>query len=332
MIWFVVVILVAVIVIALVVVTAVIIFGTSGQGLTPGPAPKNVYVSNQTANNVTIYAVVSGGEIATSPTATVSGRGMDSPIDVDVDPANRIYVLNRSVLAGPSISWFDGDTSSGYHVSGTIIGDQTKLDTPEGLAWFSRTGGVLISSHDPGGSAIFEFPVTSGNTAPDGSFNSPGFRVPWKICVDESLRVYIADPEASTIFAFQYAGQWNAQPLFAIVGPHTQLVRPVSVAVDSNGIVYVLNAGLAYDYPPSITGYSPGGASGQVDLAPNWIIGGPGSKFTGGQKLTVDTSGNLYLLQNDTIVVFTAGAPPQRTQVVGGPNAGLSGASGIAVI
>jgi len=130
------------------------------------------------------------------------------------------------------------------------------------------------------------------------------------------------------VSAFATNGGGNVVPVKTIGGSQTQLSYPQSMAFDSAGNLYVVNAGFdpsSSGTPnPSITVYARG-SSGNV--APIRVIAGPNTGFTGASGLgglAIDASGRLYVPEHngsDTCTPYGCTIDVGDTIAIFAPNA-----------
>jgi hypothetical protein len=124
----------------------------------------------------------------------------------------------------------------------------------------------------------------------------------------------------------------NATPLAVISGPNTNLANPSAVALDQSGDIYVTNqgpekctryCGCYTAGPGSVTVYSP---DSNGDVKPIATVSGPNTGLGLPYAITLDSNGNIYLLNDGgfsghfaCIVPSADGGTPAKTGVpVGG--------------
>lgn len=97
-------------------------------------ASGSMYVANESGNSVTVYAAPYNGN--TAPIRTISGpaTGLNSPDGVAIDSAGKLYVTNYPAGPGSSIVVFGPGASGNATPIATIIGANTTLAGPSGIA------------------------------------------------------------------------------------------------------------------------------------------------------------------------------------------------------
>ena len=83
---------------------------------------------------------------------------------------------------------------------------------------------------------------------------------------------------------FPIGGNGNVAPSASIIGANTLLVDPDAIAVDSNGLVYVINDGASNIMIFNATG----------NVAPSAQITGAATGLGPSEGVGVDAAGNIY--------------------------------------
>jgi hypothetical protein len=171
---------------------------------------------------------------------------------------------------------------------------------------------VLNSDH-----AVTMYPAeSSGDVRPSATIkiDRGGYNVPAGIAIGPGDKLYVVNllkqcPGQSCfetgpgdVAVYPADSDGNANPSAVIRGPRTQLAFPSAIAVDHSGDIYVANGGPGKCAPPcgcfptgpgSVTVYAPGSKG---DVKPITTIGGPNTALVRPYGLTLDSNGNLYVL------------------------------------
>ena len=184
---------------------------------------------------------------------------------------------------------------------------------------------VMIFPPSAVGSATPSRTITGSNTTLEN---------PVAIALDEAENIYVAQAEDDfqyyPVVEFAAGAQGNVAPIRSFpvgIGLNTSIAAVESIAVDSKGYLYVVRGqlpaqgALVWD----IAVFSP---SQNGNVAPVRTIAGPLTGLTGGAKIILDSSDNIYasLFGSDgyahSVVEFAAGASgnvaPIRTLNGGG--------------
>jgi sugar lactone lactonase YvrE len=321
-------------------------------------ATDNVYVSDTW--NHTIRKLAPDGTVTTvagvagSP-GTADGTGsaarFDFPGPLAFDAAGNLYVPDgttntiRKITAGGVVTTFAG--LPGYEKGG--VGDG-----PAAEALFTRPAGVAV---DPSGNVyvadtvnetvrkimpngvvttLAGLPRTYGSA--DGAGSAARFYLPQGIAVDPAGNVFVADTDNATIRKITPAGTVTTLAGTAGnagyadgSGPSARFNRPVALAVDPAGNLYV--ADLHNDAIRKVT----------PDGVVTTFLGGPNSHMAYAQPsgVAVDKTGNVYLASN--MVVFKVTPDGIATRLAGsthgwsptvdgtGPKAYFNAIGGLAV-
>jgi serine/threonine protein kinase, bacterial len=170
-----------------------------------------------------------------------------------------------------------------------------------------------------------------------------GLNVPDGIALDASARIYVANlgpPPSITVYAPAPAGVMNAAPIATIAGAATRLVRPLGVAVDSAGRIYVANNGGGNPSAVLVFAANPTGTLNEAPVATIQNASSNGSPPVPGlndpQGIALDAGGRIYVADGGGFVaVFAANptgvvtSPP--IAVIAGSNTGLAQPRGVAV-
>ncbi|HXB61528.1 MAG TPA: NHL repeat-containing protein [Acidobacteriaceae bacterium] len=251
-----------------------------------------------------------------------------------------VYVAGN-VSAGAFASQFALPTSVGVNVAPTtdIIGTATTLSDAHRIA-FDASGNMYVTDHDSNKVDIFAAGAT-GNVAPTSSISggNTGLSSPSGIALDSTGKIYVVNQfnnVSVTVYAAGATG--NATPVATISGGSTGLVEPNGIALDSTGKIYVCDE--RNSSTASVTVYA-ANPVGNITSAPLATIMGANTGLNSSHDLTLDSSGNIYVVNGDdfggagasTVDVFAAGATGNVAPiaVISGSNTAFSDPNGISV-
>ncbi len=200
--------------------------------------PEGKRVSIVTINEDYVSKFGSGG--------TGDGQ-MTWPTSIALDKDENVYVSDES-LQRISIFSKDGEFLSKWGEAGH---DDGQLNGPSGLAFDSQDNLFIVDSAN---NRVQKFSKDGNFLAKWGQFGSGEgeFNLPWGIDIDKEDNVYIADwrnnrvqkfaPDGQYLMTIGTPGKWtprrpNHQEIYA--APDGELSRPVGVAVDKDGDVWV---------------------------------------------------------------------------------------------
>jgi sugar lactone lactonase YvrE len=275
----------------------------------------NVYVAD--LGNRTIRKVTAGGVVTTlAGTAGMEGgtdgtgaaARFNGPFGVAVDSAGNVYVADvnnhtiRKVTPAGVVTTLAGTAGMAGSVDGT--GADARLGGPTGVAVDSG-GDVYVADQfnstirkvAPAGVVTTLAGAASMSGSTDGTGADARFSRPTGVAVDRAGNVYVADENNQAIR--------NVTPAGVVTTLASLGGFPFGVAVDSAGNVYVavyLGAIIAKVTPSGVittlagSAYMRGYADGTGDAA----------LFEGPRSAAVDSVGNVYVADNETIRKVTA--------------------------
>lgn len=148
--------------------------------------------------------------------------------------------------------------------------------------------------------------------------------------------IYVANdssPSSDGIIAvYPRNATGGAGPYVTIGGAQTGLTKPNAVALDARGKIYVaigdVSSGSGLE--PELSVFA---SSAEGNIPPLRTIAGPKTDLTAPHGIALDTSGDIYALDDNVVTVYSPDAngdvAPLRT--ISGSNTGMTNASGIAV-
>lgn len=285
-----------------------------------------VYVAD-TGNN-TIRSITPAGVVTTiagSATASGSADGtgaaasFSAPTGISVDAAGNLYVTDagsfvvRKIAAGGVVTTIAGSVNAVGSADGT--GSAARFAAPLGLASDSA-GTSYVADRDNFSirrvtasgvvSTLGGAPTVQGSA--DGTGAGATFNVPAGVAVDAALNVYVVDQANSTIRRISVGG-----PVTTIAGSvgtpgsadgsgaAARFATPAGIAIDAAGTLYVADTGnhtirkvTAAGVVTTLAGTA--GVSGAADGT------GAAASFRSPSALTVDASGNVYVVDDNPTV------------------------------
>jgi len=287
----------------------------------------NLYVSD--TNNHTIRKITPSGVVTTiagtagtvgSANGVASAARFNQPWDIDIDAAGNLYVVDK----GNSIIRKLLNGGGTYTVT-TLAGTAGAIGSADGVgsaARFSSPSGISVDS-----SGIVYVSDTSNNTirriTSDGTVTTVAGAVtfslnsPWDIDIDTAGNLYVADRGENTIKKLTKSGGSYVGSILAGTsgtvgfingtGSAARFNAPTGLAVDSSGIIYVLDTN-----NNAIRQI----ASGVVST----IASGTSASFSFPWDIDVDDAGNLYVTDrgNNVIKKFTKSGSTYAMSTIAG--------------
>jgi hypothetical protein len=285
----------------------------------------NVYVAD--SNNSTVRKVTSDGVVRTlagraAGSGSADGIGsaarFDNPRGVAVDGAGNVYVADsdnttiRKVTPGGMVTTLAGRPGSSGSADGT--GSAAQFNWPSGVAvdsggnvYVADTGNNTIRKVTPDGAVTTLAGVAGSLGSADGTGSAGRFDMPFGVAVDSAGNVYVADYGNDTIrkltpggVVTTLAGLAGSSGSADGTGSAAGFYWPRGVAVDSAGNVYVAdtdNYTIRKVTPDGVVTTLAGlaGSSGSADGS------GSAARFYGPSGVAVDSAGNVYVADNNTI-------------------------------
>jgi hypothetical protein len=213
-----------------------------------------LYVTNLGNNTVTVYLPSNPNTIV----QTIS-NGITRPLGIAVDQLGNVYVGNNSAN---TISMYSGSPTSGFTLAATYANDYllNQFLAP-GALMFNAFGGLndLFIGLGPGGSTNTVYVYTAPFTAltyPTGNINNSGCSAgpsgPTGIATKgyggsaASTLIYVTSYYNNSVSAYSlssFSTIGTCPTPVAVSGSGSQISSPEGVAVDTNGNVFVANAG-----------------------------------------------------------------------------------------
>ena len=285
----------------------------------------NIYVVNNSGGpeyigSVTVYSAGSTGDAIPTATITSNLPGLDYASGIALDSIGNIYVANEFNNAGRngSINIYPPGSYAAVAPAATIAGANTGLNTPFGIALDSVSGIAVLN----GNNSVTEYPADSaGDVTPSATIDldADGNFTPVGIAMGPSDELYVVNQRKvcerrfcftirpGKVTVFPAGSDGNARPTITIRGHKTQLAYPSAITVDQTGDIYVANQGPGKCFPGcvclpvgpgSVTVYDPGSKG---NVKPATTISGPNTGIGLPYGITLDSSGNIYVLNTPSI-------------------------------
>jgi uncharacterized protein (TIGR03437 family) len=299
--------------------------------------------------SITTFA---GGAPPPTPAAAAS-TSIGQARRATVDSAGNIYFsAGHSVFkmtSGGTLTLVAGNSRAGFAGDGGPA-VQAQLNTPQGLAldksgnlYIADSGNNRVRMVTPGG-LISTF-AGNGTVSPGGTPNAYGdggaatdaqLHLPMGVAVDSSGKVYIADTSDNTIRIVTTDGLINRFAGDSFAGffadgqaaTTAEVHSPSDVAVDSSGNVYIADTGNARvrkvttdGLINTIAGSNTIGSSGDNAAATSAALTAP-------MSIALDSSGNLYIVDNGVSRVRKVDGKGNITTIAGNGTAGFAGDGG----
>ena len=298
----------------------------SGTPLAKAAVSITVVAGTVQAVNVTLNGVVASLFLSVAPTTLTNGEPFTASVTVGAKDAAGNTIVGpepyADVNGNPiSITLTDGDTS------GATMLSQASVTAPTASVTLNYNGATTsnftVSASAPGVSAV-SVPIVVKTNAPQtvylaqATFAACG---PAQLAVNgyhvlsgggvgsETSSLQLSDiPSAlsldrvadgfvlvgQSIVRFPLGASGSAQPSATIAGPLTGLVRPVQIAAEGAGAVWVADPG---ENPPALVRFA-AGANGNVAPLQKVIsiVGMPPSLTFEGATVAVDSHDNVYTI------------------------------------
>jgi hypothetical protein len=293
-----------------------------------GPSAENVYITQdiildpQLSQNIMQFSASATGNV--TPSTVLKGPASVSLNGLAVDATGNLFVGGTISGNGPNASAevliYAPGAMGAATPSRTIAGASTGLSVPglsgiDALA-LDSSGNLYVSSFVNIGGILYPsvsvFSNTAnGNVAPTNIIGGNATTIngffPGQIAVDSANNVYTAGgslPQADSILIFNSKSNGNVPPTGMIAGSNTMLEDVVGIAVDSEGNIYATN-GNANGATPSIVVFSSGSTG---NATPVRTITGAATTMIAPGNLTVDSAGNIYVLDISNVLKFSPSA------------------------
>jgi sugar lactone lactonase YvrE len=286
---------------------------------------RNLYVTaatNDVGPKINVYPAGSDGNV--SPDAVITGASsqLEGP-GIAVDSAGRIYVSNLrggTDQLGSIVVYPPGSSGDAVPVA-TITSNLTGLSGASGLA-LDSVGNIYVAngsdvSGEGGSIAIYpagsyaDGPAMATIAGEDTKLDDP-----FGIALDPRGDVFaLNSKKAVTVYPAGSVG--NATPSARIEIGSSAHGRPTGIAVDRRGDLYVANYPSTKCFRESCYETSPGNvtvysAGSDGAAKPEAVISGPDTKLNTPSAIAVDSSRNIYVVDDGPLKCTTCGCFPTR--------------------
>lgn len=203
---------------------------------TPVTPTSSIFVTNPTANSLSIFPLNSNGNVASLFSQTL----LANPKGIAYLNA-QLYVVNQ---ATDTITLYSASANGSPNPLFTISGSNTQLHDPVAVVFDSNNLMYVANRGSLNGNAdaITVYPAgSSGNVAPKATIvgANTGLLLPSALTLDSHGNVYVTNEGSATgaqdsITVYAAGANGNATPASTISGSRTGLASPMGIAVDSD--------------------------------------------------------------------------------------------------
>lgn len=292
----------------------------------------NLFVADTGSSTIRKIATVNG----VLTTSTFAGRAnlpgyangkganarFNSPYGITADAAGNVYVADtnnnviRKITSDGIVSNLAG--TAGQTGAVDAKGVNARFFSPTGVAadsagnvYVADYGNQTIRKITPDGTVTTLAGTAGQGGSTDGKGAAARFLQPYRLAVDKTGVVYVADMANNTIRQIApdgtvttLAGTAGQSGTTNDLGPAARFFVPSGVAVDGTGSVYVADSGnhlirtiALGGAVTTLTGHALAEATGNADGT------GPAARFTNPHGIVADANGNLYIADTDNHII-----------------------------
>ena len=281
-------------------------------------ATGELLVTDVQAHSVSVFAAGATGDVAPVRTIKGAATGLFRPYGVALLADGKIAVSHATLVENQGqISVFAADADGDVAPVRTIVGENTRLVLPTGLAVLSDGSFAVVNGEvtdgegnptDPLGGKIVNIfaPDASGNTAPVRSIvgEDTGLDGATGIAALADGSLAVANANEPSVRVFAPAADGNVAPARVITGGSTQLVFPIGVSVLSDGLLWVSNGP-----GNSVLAFA---ADADGDVAPSRELAGANTTLNFPANVAGLPGGDLAVVNyfSSSVTVYSSGGDP----------------------
>jgi hypothetical protein len=232
--------------------------------------------------------------------------GLPTNVDTTYQPLSaqqkpKLYAANAT---GPSVTEYSLTANGNAHPLRTIIGSNTDLHSPNGIAVDSH-GFIYVASigNTPADIDVYR-PSANGDAKPVRSIAPksphPGLFSSKGLAFDASDNLYVADVSLG-ILVFAHGASGDVAPIRTIIGSNVRCTNPVGISVDSSNHVWATNTDSVCEYASRANG----------NAAPIRVITGQATQLFQASDVKINAGGQIFVTDawpNLNVLVFARNA------------------------
>src|SRR5579862_2930480 len=212
------------------------------------------YATGGIVGSITVYPAGSNGNVAPIATITGDNTGFGYIDGIALDSNRNIYVggYSNAGVGGYEVNLFPAGSNGNVSPAATIVGPDTGLDLPIGIA-LDSAGGLYVLNYYGGtpelGSVTVYRAGSSGDAPPIATITSrfTGLYGPQDIAVDAGGNIYVTNfaggaDNLGSVTVYSAVSLATGPPIATIAGDDTGLDYPSGIGLDSSGNIFVLNS------------------------------------------------------------------------------------------
>jgi SMP-30/Gluconolactonase/LRE-like region len=264
--------------------------GSQQAGPLPTPLVRFIYASNAVGNAVLLFPGNTGGNSAPSQIISGGNTQLDNPSGLLFNAVSgNLYVANRPLSGNGAIVVYPGFTGGNVSPLFYLRGNLTQLTDPSMLALDSS--GTIYATNTAANSIVGFASNLSVNVYPSVwiAGSATGLSQPNGIAIDPNGNIFVANTGNNSVTAYVPVATnttpANEAPFVTLSGPNTGLDRPVGLAIDSLGRLWVSNRGNNTIELFVLNAFG--------NRSPGFTISGPATGLDAPQEISFDSFGQL---------------------------------------